>query len=104
MRREAPDAERLERMRRGFAGLAMLVVLAASIRLVSGQAPPAFSPLHVHVPAPPRVLPGGGAVHLVYELHLANLTPRAITLEALEVRDRGRPEAAALLRLDGVAL
>jgi murein DD-endopeptidase MepM/ murein hydrolase activator NlpD len=84
-----------------------LGAIASTCDTAHAQTPPArsFPTLDAHVPVPPAPLIGGGRTHLVYELYLANLSPRETTLEAIDVRDPAAPEQVApLLRLEGTAL
>jgi murein DD-endopeptidase len=84
--------------------------IPAQVPPAPGQPTPApsaksFPTLDAHVPVPPAPLVGGGRTHLVYELYLANLSPREMTLEAIDVRDPATAESdAPLLRLEGGAL
>jgi murein DD-endopeptidase len=84
--------------------------IPAQVPPTPGQPTPApsersFPTLDAHVPLPPSLLIGGGRTHLVYELYLANLSPRETTLEAIDVRDPAASETVApLLRLEGRAL
>jgi len=71
----------------------------------AGQASEVFSPIDVRVPVPPRPFVAGGARHLVYELHITNLSSRRTTFEAIDVIDQSvSPEAPPLLHLEGNAL
>lgn len=80
---------------------AMTIVIAP----LAGQTPPAFSPIDVRIPVPPRPFVAGGATHLVYELHITNLSSRATTSETIDVMDRSAsPDTAPLLRLEADAL
>jgi murein DD-endopeptidase MepM/ murein hydrolase activator NlpD len=63
--------------------------------------PPLFSPLDVSVPMPPTVFRSGGKTHLVYELHITNLSRRDVSLVRIEALGDGK---SSLLRLEGLDL
>lgn len=72
---------------------------------LAGQTAPAFAPIDVAVAVPPRSFVAGGATHLVYELHITNLSSSRTTFNAVDVMDRSASvDAAPLLHLDGDAL
>jgi murein DD-endopeptidase MepM/ murein hydrolase activator NlpD len=80
-------------------------VLALGMELASGQTPAGFPTLDVRVPVSPRPLVGDGATHLVYELHITNLSTRGTVLDAVDVRDPQAPhDAPPLLHLEAEAL
>ena len=62
--------------------------------------PPFFAPIEVEVPEPPHVRHADGHADLVYELHVTNVSRRALYLRRVEVTAGGH----ALARLDGDAL
>ena len=82
--------------------------LAAALALVmplAAQTPTVFPSLDVHVPMAPRPFAVAGVTSLVYELHVANVSSRRTTLDAIEVRDSAAPaDAMPLLRLEGESL
>jgi len=91
----------------GSKSISAAATLAAAIALALSIAAqtPVFPSLDVHVPMAPRPFAVAGVTFLVYELHVANLSPRRTTLEAVEVRDSAAPtDAMPLLRLEGDAL
>jgi hypothetical protein len=88
-----------------FAAITALFAIGLMLSPASAQTPSLFPTIDVRVPVPPQQLVGGGATHLVYELHIANLSTAPTTLDAVEVRDRSAgPNAPALLRLEGETL
>jgi murein DD-endopeptidase len=90
-------------MRSAF--LAIIGAMTLVIAPLAGQAPPVFSPIDVRVPIAPRPFIAGGAAHLVYELHITNLSSRRATLETLDVMGASASsDAPPLLRLEGHAL
>ena len=84
------------------------VVAAAAcfaITQTSAQAPASFSTLNMRVPVPPRPLVAGGRTHFAYELHIANMSARAVSLDRVEVRERSAGAGTPpLLRLEADAL
>jgi len=75
-----------------------LTVLAGSL---AGQAPKPFPNIDVRVPAGPRPFVAAGATHLVYELHITNLSPRLTTIDAIDVVNASAAQdAPPLLRLE----
>lgn len=89
------------RMIGGAATLTALSLAWAS----AAQPPAAFPTLDVRVPVAPAPAAGAGRTHLAYELHIANLSGRPTTIDAVDVRDRAAaPGAAPLLHLEGATL
>jgi len=85
--------------------VAIVGALAVLVASATGQPPSVFAPIDVRVPVPPRPFVAAGATHLVYELHIMNLSSRRATLEAIDVMDRAAtPSAPPLLRIEGSAL
>ena len=84
---------------------ALTVAIAVLIAPLAGQSGAVFAPIDVRVPTPPRSFVGGGATHLVYELHVTNLSSRRVTLETVDVMDRAASsDLPPLLHLEGAAL
>lgn len=77
----------------GFAGLTS----------VGAQTPAVFPTIAVRAPVAPRPLRAGGATHLVYELHITNLSARQTTVTQVEAHD-DRVPAQALAVLNGTTL
>lgn len=65
-------------------GLALLTCSTAPLCAQLTGFPPA---IEVRVPKAPTVMHGGGQTVLPYELHVTNLTPRAFTLQRVDVLD-----------------
>jgi murein DD-endopeptidase len=89
-------------MRFLFPALVSVVALAGAV--TAADPPPVFPPIDVQVLAHPRAFVAGGVAHVAYELHVRNLSPRRLTFERIEVRDRAQPSRPALLSLAGEAL
>ena len=53
---------------------------------------------------PPTPFTAGGQTHLIYELHVTNLSSRQIVFDAIEVENGKAIAADPLLRLEGQAL
>jgi murein DD-endopeptidase MepM/ murein hydrolase activator NlpD len=84
---------------------AIIGAMTISVASLTGQPASVFAPIDVQVPVPPRPFVAGGATHLVYELHITNLSARRITLQTIDVMDRSAsPDAPPLLHLAGAAL
>jgi len=87
-----------------LAGAVGLIATALAVPL-AGQAANTFPAIDVRVPVSPRPFVAAGGTHLVYELHITNLSPRSTTLDVVEVADKsGPPGATPLLRLERDAL
>jgi hypothetical protein len=85
-------------------GYVVIATAVVSTGLVSfAQTRAVYPQLDVRVPVPPRPLIGGGSTHLAYELHITNLSPQAVTLNAVEVLD-ATGSRATVMRLEGAAL
>ena len=93
--------------------LAASVATAANVALPQGcepavaavaTAPPAFPAvpvfppiqLQLRTPFEPTVLPSGGRNYLVYELHIQNFGPDAMSLRGIQMLDAGKPDAAPI--------
>jgi hypothetical protein len=61
--------------------VAIVGALAVLVASATGQTPSVFAPIDVRVPVPPRPFVAAGSTHLVYELHIMNLSSRPATLE-----------------------
>lgn len=57
-------------------------VIALALPL-AGQTPAVFAPIDVRLSVPPRPFVADGVTHLVYELHITNLSLRRTTLDAV---------------------
>ena len=85
-------------------GCVVVAIAVASIGLVAfAQTRAVYPQLDVRIPVPPRPLIGGGSTHLAYELHITNLSPQAVTLNAVEVFDAVGARTL-MMRLEGTAL
>ena len=80
-----------------------LLWLCAIALTTSPAAAQLSSPLEFRIPKPPTIAPGEGGSFLVYELHLTNFAPAALTLKKIEVITAG-PSPRTLLTLEDSAL
>jgi len=84
---------------------AIIGAVTISVAPLTGQPAAVFAPIDVRVPIPPRPFVAGGATHLVYELHITNLSARRTTFETVDVMDRSASlDAPPLLHLAGASL
>ena len=83
---------------------ASTTTLLLVVSLAFGQTARSFPVIDVQVPMPPTPFTAGGQTHLIYELHVTNLSSRQIVFDAIEVRSGEAIAADPLLRLEGQAL
>jgi hypothetical protein len=79
---------------------APLLAVAAAVH---AQAPRSFPVIDVRVPTSPVPFQAAGQTHLVYELHVTNLSARSIRLESIDVVG-STPREPPLLHLEGASL
>jgi hypothetical protein len=100
VRESEPTGKETKLMKTALARV-MCLIATALVAPLFGQPARVFPGIDVRVPVPPRPFVAGGTTHLVYELHITNLSPRQTTLDTVEVLEETGPrDAPPLLRLE----